>query len=624
LRIVGNFGFTFYFDDIQCAKKLTGIIPVQQNNCIIALQNYINMRHFRQIFYSVTLITATVLSGCSVKTNMLNNNYTVTPNPLEVKGDSIAISISGNVPAKSINPKANIRFQPYLSTPKGEVPLKAITIGGEKATGTDVTINSKTGGKINYNEKIAYTDDLKRATLYPDFAVKAGNDYKAVPNVKGSKVLAEGTVTTALLVKGGAGTMVFDADNYAASPESKVVNIYFPKDVAKFNAGFAIKGQFDNKKQIAELKKLMKADKNWVVKGISINAYASPDGELSRNEGLSKGRSESTFSHFKKELKKLGFTEVNDQNLKLGYTLAEDWAGYEKALTASTHPDRDGVLNIVRNKSVTNEEREGLIKRNYPKFWEATKNTLLPALRRSELVVQGQKPLKSDDELRANANKLDSLNEAELLHLAAISPDLNEKARIYTVMTTKYPQDWRGFNDLGAVYASQNNSTDALANLDKANTISPENAAVLTNIGNVHLMNKNYAKAEEMYKAAASKGGDVSYGMGILAIKKGNYGEAVSQLNKSNKKDFNLALAQLLNGNADAAKTTIDNMNPEQLTWESYYLRAIAGARSSNQDLMTTNLTRAIQLNADARNRAKDDVEFIKFWSNPAFQAAIR
>lgn len=582
------------------------------------------MRYFRQIFYSALFVTAAIVSGCGVKTNMLNNNYTVTPNPLELKGDSIDITISTNVPAKSINPKANVQFQPYLSTAKGEVALKTMTIGGEKATGTDVTINSKTGGKITYTEKIAYTPDLERATLYPNFSVKVKDEYKEVPTAKGSKILAEGTMTTANLAKSGAGSMVFDADNYTSSPENKMVNIYFPKDVAKFNAGFKIKGLFDNKTQINQLKGLMKSDKNWVVKGISINAYASPDGELARNENLSKGRSESSVNYFKKELKKLGFTEVNDQTLKMGFTLAEDWAGYDKAVSVSTHPDKDGVLNIIRNKSVTDEEKEGLIRRNYPKFWESTKNTLLPALRRSELVVTGQKPLKSDDELKANMANLGALNEAELLHLAAITSDLTAKAQIYTTMTTKFPQDWRGFNDLGAVQLAMGNTTEGMSNLNTANTLSPENAAVLTNLGNGYLIMKDYNKAGEFYKAAVAKGGNASYGMGVIAIKKGNYSEAVSNLNKASKKDFNLALAQLLNGNAAAAKTTIDNMKPEEMTWECYYIRAIAGARTSNQDVMTTNLTRAIQLNADLRQKAKNDVEFMNYWSNPAFQGAIR
>jgi tetratricopeptide (TPR) repeat protein len=308
----------------------------------------------------------------------------------------------------------------------------------------------------------------------------------------------------------------------------------------------------------------------------------------------------------------------------MGYTLAEDWAGYEKAVAASKHADKDGVLNIIKNKSVSDEEKEGLIRRNYPKFWESTKNTLLPALRRSELVVTGQKPLKSDAELKANLAKLETLNESELLHLAAITSDMETKAEIYIVMTTKFAQDWRGFNDLGAVQLSMGQTSEGLANLNTANTLSPENAAVLTNLGNGYLIQKDFNKAGEFYKAAVAKGGNASYGIGVIAIKKGNYADAVSNLNKADKKDFNLALAQLLNGSAADAKTTIDNMKPEEMTWECYYVRAIAGARMANQDVMNTNLTRSIQLNAELRNKAKNDVEFIKYWSNPAFQAAIR
>jgi Flp pilus assembly protein TadD/outer membrane protein OmpA-like peptidoglycan-associated protein len=582
------------------------------------------MRDIRQIFYSGVFVMAAMLTGCSVKNNMANNNYTVAPNPLEVKGDSISITITGNVPAKSINPKANIRFQPYLSTAKGEVALQTLTIGGESSTGTDVTVNSKTGGKISYNTKIAYTEDLKRATLYPNFSVKTGTEYKEIPEVKGKKVLAEGTITTALLASGGASAMVFDADNYTSASESKTVNIYFPKDVDKFNAGFKIKGQFDNKKQIDSLRALLKSNKDWAVKGISINAYASPDGELQRNEGLSKGRSNSTFNYFKKELKKLGFSEVNDQNFKMGYTLSEDWAGYEKAVAASTHADKDGVLTIIRNKSISDADREAQIKSNYPKFWNATKETLLPALRKSELVVSGQKPLKSDDELKANMSSLSTLNETELLHLASISTDLNAKMSVYTEMTTRFPQDWRGFNGLGAVQIASGKSAEGMASLEKANTLAPENAVILTNLGNAALATKDYNKASEYYKAAAAKGGDASYGMGIIAIKKGNYADAVSNLSKASKKDYNLALAQILNGQNDAASTTIDNMKPEELTWMHYYLRSIIGARSSNQDMLTTNLTRAVQLNAEVREMAKTDMEFFKFWNNPAFQGAIR
>jgi hypothetical protein len=109
-----------------------------------------------------------------------------------------------------------------------------------------------------------------------------------------------------------------------------------------------------------------------------------------------------------------------------------------------------------------------------------------------------------------------------------------------------------------------------------------------------------------------------------MDIKHGNYSSAVSNLQKSGKSPYNLALAQLLGGNANAAKTTIDNVNPDELTWKHYYLRAICGARMSNQDVCTTNLTKAVQLSSDARSMAKDDIEFRNFFNNPLFQAAIR
>lgn len=584
------------------------------------------MRQVRQVFYSFLFASVAITTGCSVKTNMGNNNYTVSPNPLEVKGDSILITMSANVPAKSINPKANLQFQPYLKTPKGDVQLKAITIGGEKVTdNVDFKINSKTGGKITYTEKIAYNPDLKRVTLYPDFAVKMGTEYKTIEAAKGSKVLAEGTITTALMVKSSEPS-AFDGTEYAASTATKQVNIYFPIDVDKFNPKFKMGKMFDNKKQIEELKTLLKADKNWVAKGISINAFASPDGELRRNEGLSKGRSSSTFNYFKKELKKLGFTEVNDQNFSIGYTLSEDWAGFKKLVEESTFADKNEILNIVNNTTISDEEKEGLIRRNHVKSWEKMKTTLLPKLRRSELVVKGQTPLKSDSELVAisNNNQLDQLSDVEILHLAAITTDADKKAALYNAYQVRFPNDWRGFNDLGAVYLSQGKNNEAATQLNKANELSPENGTVLANLGVVAKNKGDYAGAEKYYTQAAAKGTDVSYHRGVLAIKKGNYADAMTNFNKAGKKDFNYALAQLLNGDANAAKATLDNMKPEDMTWDCYYLRAICGARAGNADQTAANLTRAVQLNSSVRAMAKEDVEFIKMWGTPAFDGSIR
>lgn len=584
------------------------------------------MRLLKQVSYTFVFAAAAITSGCGVKTNMGTNNYTVNPNPLEVKGDSILITMTATVPAKAFNPKANVQFQPYLKTAKGDVQLKAVTLGGEKVVeAVDFKINSKTGGKITFTEKIPYTSDLKRATLYPTFAVKIKGNYQTLPAIKGvnyaDKVLAEGTITTALLVKPSE-TISFDNTAYTANESSKAVNIYFPLDVDRFNINFKAGKDLSNKKQLELLKKALKANKNWMVKGLAINGYASPEGELQRNSGLSQGRANSTFSYLKKELKKLGFTEVNDQNLSMGSTLAEDWAGLAKLVESSKLSDKAAIVAIINNPSVGDLEKEGLIRRDHAKSWEKIKTTMLPQLRKSELVVKGQEPLKTDAELLAFV-ALDSLTDVELLHLASIS-EQSKKGEVFNKLIAKFPNDWRGYNGLATLYIANADYTNASGQLAKANELAPENVTVLANMGIVAKNTGDVKRAEELYKQAEAKGADMSYNKAIIAIKKGDYATAVSLFNKSGKKDFNTALAQLLNGDAAGAKTTIDNMTQEQMTWDLYYLRAIAGARLNKADVVTTNLTRAVQLNANVRAMAKDDVEFIKYFGNPEFEGSIR
>lgn len=575
------------------------------------------MRDMRQVILAASCVS--VIAACSVKNNFTKNNYTVTPNPLELKGDSVEITINATVPAKSINPKAVVTFSPYLKCEDGTIiNLKSKTIKGTKAKGAaDETVDTKVGGKVSYTDKIAYVPSMKRATLMPKYTALN------VEVPAGIGALAEGTIVTPLLLNNSDLT-IFSSDDYKVELINKSVNIYFPLDVDKFNPNFKAGKNLSNKTQIAELKKLLKADKNFVARGIAINAYASPDGELDRNTNLSKGREESTFNFFKKELKKLGFSEVNDENFTRGYSSAEDWMGFEKAIVASTLKEKNEILEIIRNKSISDEEREGLIKRSYPKVWENAKANILPTLRRAELVIKGANPMKTDAELLTYYGKYDTLTAKELFHLAVLTTDNTKKQEVLNAYAVKNPTDWRSFNDLAIANIKDKNFDAAKQNLDKALAVSPENATVLANYGVVYKLTGNYQEAIKYYKMAGTKGADVSYNLGLLAVKNGNYSEAVASFNKSGIKDFNTALAQLLNGNAAGCKAIIDGLNPDELKWNHYYLRAVAAARSGNADDVAANLIKAIGANSEVRNLAKSDMEFAKLFSNPLFQGAIR
>jgi tetratricopeptide (TPR) repeat protein len=576
------------------------------------------MKDFFKKVLPISLTTSILVAACSGP-NLTKNSYSVNPDPLEMRGDSVSVVITGTVPPKTMKSKAMVTFQPYLKTKDGkEINLKSVTIKGEKAEGSaDYTVNASAGGTITYTDKVAYTSEMKNVDLLPRFTYKE----KALLVPDSIKVM--GTVTTASMVKFTNETYMA-ADNYKPELTNKAVNIFFPMDVERFNPNFKSGKTLDNKKQIAQLKTLLKKDANWVVRGISINAFASPDGELERNSSLSKGRSTSTVAYFRKELKKLGFSEVNDSNFSMGYMLAEDWKGFATELAASTIADKDAMIAIINNASINDVERESQLRASFEKSWKKAAETILPKLRKSELIVIGGKPFKTDAELITFHGKYTELNQSELYHLKVITTDLKLKEEATIAYNNQFSSDWRGFNDLGVMYLNSKNYDGAAAQLNKAYEIDSKNGLVLANIGALARAKGDLVSARKYYQQAADNGANTFYNIGVLDIKAGNYSAAVNNFTKSGKSDINVALAQLLSGNAAGAKTTIDNLNPDDLTWEHYYLRAICGARMNSQDVCTTNLAQAVAKNGTARTMAKDDVEFRRFFSNPLFEAAIR
>ena len=604
------------------------------------------MKHSSQVV-RLGAVASMLVAACTTPSNMTKNAYTVTPNPLEAKGDTVAVNIEARIPAKSFDNKALVTFQPYLKTSGGtEVALKEYTVGGVKAKGdADQKIDAKVGGKISYSDRVVFRKEMMRSTLYPRFKAATVN----VP--VGTTALAEGIITTAYLVK-ASDKPLYNSDEYKAVSNDKSVDIYFPINVDRFNASFKMGKDINNKTQLGILKEDIKQPMGenmgkgkgkgkkaepapapettpmkdrWVAKGISVNGFASPDGPISINEKLSHGRSQSTFSYFKKELKKMGFAEVNDSNFTLGSTISEDWDGFVKLLEASDLSDKNEIIGIIRNPAISPEDRDAKIVNEHGKSWKVCADKLLPKLRRSELVIHGSNPIKTDMELTQMYGQYDKLSPEETYHLAVLTKnDPAKKAEVLNAYVGKKSDDWRGYSDLGAALSEQGRYDEALTNLDKANQLNPGNGTVLANYGVAYKLKGDRAKAEQYYRDASSKGADVNYHLGILAIQKGNYADAVSMFNKSGVRDFNAALANLLNGDPSTCKNIIDGMNPEELDWQAYYLRSVAGARMNNQDVCTTNLAKAVSMNGEARTRAKEDVEFMKFWGNPLFEAAIR
>ena len=101
--------------------------------------------------------------------------------------------------------------------------------------------------------------------------------------------------------------------------------------------------------------------KGWEMKDIDINAWASPEGEESLNQGLSEKRAvtgqnyvQAEYQKYIKDLaKKLGKKPEELQkeikfNLKAN---GEDWDGFMKAIQSSDIKDKNIIANVVNSQS---------------------------------------------------------------------------------------------------------------------------------------------------------------------------------------------------------------------------------------------------------------------------------
>jgi tetratricopeptide (TPR) repeat protein len=229
---------------------------------------------------------------------------------------------------------------------------------------------------------------------------------------------------------------------------------------------------------------------------------------------------------------------------------------------------------------------------------------------------------KTDSELASLAkSSFDELTQDEALYASTMSSiDNAEKIAILKKYTAKYPQDWRGFNNLGTALIRDNQLADAANQLNKAKSIDGNQAIVYNNLGVIDLANKDNVKAKENFSKAKNIGCDeAGYNLGIMNIRDGEYDKAVA--NFGSKPSFNKALAQVLAKNVSDASRTISEVNSQDAYVD--YLKAIISAKNNNEDGAMKSLKDACKKNCDLINYAKFDVEFIRYFDQQNFKSIV-
>ena len=553
------------------------------------------------------LIAAAVMLASCNKTLQKPDEITVNPSPLEKVGNKVNAEITGTFPKKKFAKKGVLVVTPVLKYDGQESVGEPVTYVGEKAKENGKTVNYKYGGTYSQSCSFDYVPAMRKSELYLRFEARVGKKVIEIPDVK----IADGIVATSELAEA--------KDNKTATTPDKFQRVI--QELTEADIKFLIQSaelrssetKNDGVKGLQAAIKDAKDNEKKEINKIEVAGYASPDGGMDLNEKLAQNRQKAAANFLKKDLKKNKLNNAIESNIT-----AEDWEGFQKAMENSNMQDKDLVLRVLSMYSDP-EEREAQIK-NLSSVYGTIADEILPALRRSRLILTTDLIGKSDDEIRELAkNNPDQLRVEELLYAATLTNNKAEKMEIYAKAANIY-NDYRAWNSLGQLYFEDGNIAEARRCYGHALGIQPNDPDVNYNAGIAAMADGDLAKAEEYFGKAAGTKGNLSAAMGTLYTQKGDYAAAKNAY--GDQATNNAAVQQILNEDYAGASKTLDAVKEPNAT--TAYLKAVVAARTNDVQAVYANLRSAVAQDAKLKARAAQDIEFAKFAEEAEFQAIVK
>lgn len=553
----------------------------------------------KKVFYLALGVAVIGMTGCSKKLGQFKSDFfTTVPTPLETVGENVPGTVTGNIPAKFMVKNAKVTATPVITWNGGEAAAQPVVVQGENVRANGQVISYVNGGTVTIPFSVQYQPEMAKSDLYLDFAVDQNGKLYALPRVKvGYGVIATSTLASAKTVEPAVAK-----DNF-----QRVINEKYSADIHfLINQANIRSSQTDKPDYIDLNKRLMEANKaaNQEIAGITINSYASPDGALSFNTSLAEKREANTADYVENQLKKDKITEFGE--LTSSFT-PEDWEGFQQLVEKSNIQDKDLILSVLKMYPDP-EQREKEI-RNLSSVFNELADQILPQLRYSRVMASINVIGKSDQELinLFNSNPKE-LTVDEILYIATLTDDNTKKMEVYNKACELYPNDYRTFNDLGLTQYVAGDYKGAKSNFEHALRLHPSAKEPEMNLGLLSMVNGDYRKAYEQIGAAAGVP-EAADAMGVYYLAQGDLSKAVRSFGDS--KTNNAALAQILSQDYSAAKSTLASIkNPDATT---YYLTAVLGARTNNENMVMSNLRQAVKLNRSLLDRAKADLEFSQY-----------
>ena len=533
--------------------------------------------------------------GCSKKLGQFQSDFFSTnPTPLETVGESVPGTVTAKFPPKFMLKNAKVSATPVLqwedgNAVLGEAMATPVLFQGEQVRDNGQVVSYADGGTVTIPFTMPYQPEMAQSDLYLDFQVDQNGKQYTLPRVK----VGNGVVATSTLASAETVTPAVAKDGFQRVISEKYsADIHFLVNQANVRASETSKTDY-----IDLNRKLMEANAapNMEIAGVSINSYASPEGTLAFNTSLAEKREQNTQNFVEGQFKKDKITEFGE--LTSSFT-PEDWEGFRSLVEKSNIQDKDLILSVL-SLYKDPEEREREI-RNMSTVFNELADQVLPQLRYSRVMATINVIGKSDQELIDIFNTDPSkLSEDEILYVATLTDDNTKKMEIYSKAAELHPNDYRAVNNLGLT------QYEAGESFERAGRLNPTSKEVEMNKGLISMVNKDYARANEQLGSAAGVPENAD-ALGVYYLMQGDVMKARTAFGDT--KTNNAALAQILSKDYNAARQTLAAIPVPDAT--TYYLTAVLGARTHNENMVMSNLRQAVKLDRTLLAKAKKDLEF--------------
>ena len=580
------------------------------------------------------------MSGCALSKMIKdsnNNNWEVTPSPLEVHADTVNFEFSVTIPAKLLKPKKEYTVNTFYRYGTEEIALKSVVFRAD-----DFPNSNTEETTITESYSFPYQDGMERGSVEVSGRAtnpKTGN-YKETENRLG---VAEGIITTSRLVQPSYSAAYAD-HGYNDQEELIPTNVefFFDQGRSVFRTTVADNGP-ESEKFAAFI-----AEKN-VTRTVTITGTHSPEGKDRINSDLAQERAAAIETWYREQMDKYDYQGMADQVRFIQKPIVDDWNDFKYMLTLyeGITADQKSEYTDIINGTGSFEQKEKQLQKlsTYKQVFK----DVYPKLRTAKTEVLTVKKKKTPEQIGILALQIangrtsaDELSIEEMAYAAAKNPSLEEKKKILEAAAKK-DDTWVIHNNLGAVnlqMAMQDNARGARNLINTAlnhfriSNQKKANVEAQSNIGTALAMQGNLWAAHEALTSALSMnpGNDVRQGVsgtkGYVEIKVGRYDLAINSLGRasdSSADQFNKGLVQLLRKDYRNAQTTLEAViSADRGYVVAHYAAAVAAARQSNENKVIEHLRNAIGADASLKQKALKDLEFNAYSGTQAFQDLLK